>query len=105
MSRKEVIILSSLIAIIFIINIFGYVKQKSNKRSYAMIIEEGIRQISINSADVEELCALPGIGPAIAQRIVEYRKKNGGFKSIDEIKAVKGIGEKLFEKIKPYIKI
>ncbi|HOK87566.1 MAG TPA: ComEA family DNA-binding protein [Fervidobacterium sp.] len=61
------------------------------------------RQININTADFEELQKLPNIGPVKAQAIIDYRNQNGGFKSIDEIKNVKGIGEKTFEKMKDLI--
>jgi len=61
--------------------------------------------ININTAGVEELDKLTGIGPAIAGRIIDYRDKNGGFKDVNEIKLVSGVGEKLFEKIKDQIGI
>ena len=56
--------------------------------------------VRINSATAEQLDTLIGIGPAMAQRIIDYRTKNGGFKNIEELKLVSGIGDKLFEKIK-----
>ncbi len=60
--------------------------------------------ININTATVEEMAdALPRVGKSVAQRIVEYRNKNGPFKKIDEIKNVKGIGEKTFEKMRDMI--
>lgn len=62
-------------------------------------------KVSLNVATVEQLDTLSGIGPAIAERIIEYREKNGGFKSVEEIKLVSGIGEKLFEKIKDGISL
>jgi competence protein ComEA len=52
-----------------------------------------------------ELDSLPGIGPVYAQRIIDYRNANGGFKNIDEVKNVKGIGEKTFEKFKELISV
>ena len=61
--------------------------------------------ININNASQEELVKLPNVGPILAGRILEYRKQNGKFKNIKEIKKVKGIGEKKFIKITPYIKI
>jgi len=61
--------------------------------------------ININSASANQLDTLEGIGSAYAQRIIEYRQANGGFKSIEEIMNVKGIGEKTFEKIKNRITI
>ncbi len=65
----------------------------------------GDDMININTADKEELKKLNGIGDAIALNIIQYREENGSFKSIDEIKNVSRIGNKLFEKIKKYIKV
>ena len=59
-----------------------------------------LRKIDINSAGVEELMKIKGVGVAIAARIVEYRDRNGSFATIDAIKNVKGVGVALFEKIK-----
>lgn len=62
-------------------------------------------KININSATAAQLDSLPGIGPAYAGRIIEYRDSHGGFKSINEIQNVKGIGPKTFEKFKDKITI
>ena len=58
--------------------------------------------ISINSATLEQLDTLPGIGPAVASRIIAYRNTTP-FKTIEELKNVKGIGDKLFLKLKDVI--
>jgi competence protein ComEA len=62
-------------------------------------------KININTASVEELDKLPGIGPAIAGAIIDYRTANGSFKQIEDINDVKGIGDALFEKIKEQITV
>jgi len=61
--------------------------------------------ININQASLEELDALDGIGPSKAQAIIDYRNSHGGFKSIEEITKVKGIGQVTFEKIKNRITV
>lgn len=61
--------------------------------------------IDINTASAQELDLLPGIGETLAKRIIEYRTEHGGFKSVDEIMKVSGIGSVKFEKIKKYITV
>ena len=62
-------------------------------------------KININSATAKELDSLPGIGPAMAKRIEEYRSQKGPFTSVEGIKGVKGIGDGVFKKIKDKITI
>jgi competence protein ComEA len=59
--------------------------------------------VNINTASPEQLQLLPRVGPALAGRIIEFRETNGPFRSVDEIVAVKGIGESSFEKLEPFI--
>lgn len=59
--------------------------------------------VNLNKATVEELQAVRGIGPSLAERIVDYREANGKFESLDELIEVRGIGEKKLEKIKSRI--
>jgi len=61
------------------------------------------KPININSAGVTELMQLPKVGQKAAERIVSFRKQNGNFKRIEEIMNVKGIGEKSFSTLKPYL--
>ncbi len=57
-------------------------------------------KVNLNTATAEQLQTLPGIGPAMAKRVIEYRTKVGKFTKIEELINVKGIGEKRFQKIK-----
>src|SRR5690606_10930439 len=59
-------------------------------------------KININTASAEQLVLLPTIGPSKAERIVTWRKKNGGFKRIADILRVKGIGYKTFKRLEPF---
>ncbi len=62
--------------------------------------EEKAARINLNTAGVEELATLPGIGPSYAKRIVEYREKNGPFKRVEDLLNVQGIGDKTLERIR-----
>jgi competence protein ComEA len=61
--------------------------------------------LNINTATSAQLETLPGLGKAVAERIVEYRDKNGNFKKVEDLMNVKGIGEKSFLKLKPLITV
>ena len=80
--------------------------EKTNKEAGIEDSPEKIQQnreekkININTATEQELESLKGIGPATAKNIIRYREEYGGFSSIEEIKNVKRIGDKIFEKIK-----
>ena len=62
-------------------------------------------KVNINTASVEQLTTLPGVGPKLAARIVEYRQKSGTFRSPQELMNVKGIGEKNFAKIETWLSV
>jgi competence protein ComEA len=59
--------------------------------------------VNINTAEGEQLQLLPRVGPALAERIINFREVNGPFKSVDELVAVKGIGETSLEQLRPYV--
>lgn len=64
-----------------------------------------IRQLDLNQATEQDLEALPGIGPVLAGRIVEYRQIAGSFTNVEDLRAVKGIGKKTFERIRTLVKV
>lgn len=64
-----------------------------------------VERINLNTASRSELEGLPGIGPTLAERIISYREKKGGYGSVEELKQVSGIGEKKFEEIRDLVEI
>jgi comEA protein len=61
--------------------------------------------VDLNNASAAELQSVPGIGKVTAQRIVEWREKHGPFRRAEDLMKVKGIGEKSFDKLRPYVKV
>ena len=59
--------------------------------------------LDLNQARLEELMELPGIGEKLAQRVVQYRKTHGGFRSVEDLRKVRGIGEKRMERLRPLV--
>lgn len=84
-------------------NDISNVKTNISSSSEGSASENGV--ININTATLEELQKINGVGEVKARSIIEYREKNGGFKSIDEMKNIDGIGDKTFEKMKDGITV
>jgi competence protein ComEA len=61
--------------------------------------------VNLNTATAEQLATIPGVGPKMAERILDYRTKNGGFKKVEDLMNVSGVGEKSFLKMKPLITV
>ena len=84
-----------LVAALLVLSLAGAYAQTSPSKA----------KVNINTAGQAELESLPRIGPKVAQRIIEYRNQNGGFKKVEDIMKVKGIGEKTFDRIKDLITV
>ena len=67
--------------------------------------ESSTSQVDLNTATGPELEALPGVGPAIAARIIEYREANGTFKKLEDLMNVRGIGERTFLELRPLLSV
>lgn len=80
-------------------------KQMQNNKVSSTTINDNKKdeKIDLNSATVEQLDSLPGVGKVTAEKIVEYREKQGGFKSIDELKSIGGLGDKKIDKFRDKI--
>ena len=61
--------------------------------------------VNLNTATAEQLATIPGVGPKMAERIIDYRQKNGGFKKVEDLMNVSGVAEKSFLKMKPLITV
>ncbi len=79
-------------------------RSSSGSRSHASDVKPSA-PVNINTATLEELDALPGVGLKMAQRIIDFRQKQGPFKRVEDLMNVQGIGEKNFLKLKPLITI
>lgn len=106
LSRPErFFILSLLILGLFYTGLSYHKKTVSGTESGVVDIDEKEILININTARADLLQRLPGIGPVLAEEILARRKDTGGFKDIEELKDVKGIGDKKFEDMKWMITI
>ena len=74
-------------------------------KSAAAVTATAAAPVNLNTATVEQLATIPGVGPKMAERIVDYRQKNGGFKKVEDLMNVSGVGEKSFLKMKPLITV
>lgn len=61
--------------------------------------------IDVNKASLAELCALPGVGPGLAARIVADRRERGGFSSVEDLARVRGIGPAIVERVRPFVRV
>lgn len=61
--------------------------------------------VNVNTATIQQLQLLPRVGPSVAQRILDYRKENGKFDSVEDLMLVRGIGEATFAGLKPYVSL
>lgn len=86
-----------LVAMLVLLNHFNFAQ--------AVETSNAAKLVNINTAGQSELESLPGIGPSLAKKIMEFRQKNGGFKNVSDLVAVPGIGEKKFEQLKNLVTV
>jgi competence protein ComEA len=107
LTREEKrVLLFLIISLILGSSIVFYTKIKGPPIPSHLLEEKERREtirVDINKASLVELIRLPGIGPVLAKRIIEFRERRGPFKKYEDLLKVKGIGRKTLERIKPYI--
>lgn len=111
-SKVTIILLGSILVIgilILVVNNLMQTSQKGKELQEGTGITEGkneeFKKVNINTADIETLVKLPGIGPVKAKAIIDYRESIGKFESLNEISKVKGIGKETVAKLESYLEI
>jgi competence protein ComEA len=99
MQRSSVVLACALAALVAAVPSFA-AQEKGGKAKPAATVTS---PVNLNTATAADLQALPGVGAATAKLIIEHREKNGGFKKVEELMNIKGIGEKSFLKLKPMV--
>jgi comEA protein len=97
-----------MIAALTLVLTFGLVglgAQDTARRSPTTATQSATAPVNLNTATPAQLDELPGVGKAMAERIIEYRQKSGGFKKTEELMNVQGIGEKNFLKLKALVTV
>ena len=107
-SEKAIILISYVfVGIIISYSFYDVTVDKTDVLSYSKAEVEGIdvELVNINTADAETLCTLPSVGESTANKIIEYRNEHGGFKSIEEISEISGIGYQDYIRLLPLITV
>ena len=102
-------VISSLFVICLILFLGSTIVSSQGKEEImdAEMVEknEMTEKVNINTADMEQLMQLPGVGEGTAKKIIDYRKSNGQFKTLDQLKLIPGIGEKKYKKMEDMLTI
>jgi len=94
-----------LVAVLAVAGSSPVLAQKAAKPAKLVVSSTSSDIINLNTASAAQIATLPGIGPKTADLIIQYRQKNGGFKKVEEIMNVRGVGEKSFLKLKSRITV
>lgn len=104
LKRSDQIVLVCLIVVIVGIAL-GTRAAFAPEPQIAQFVKKLTEPLDLNAATLEELIDLPGIGPVLAKRILEYRETHGGFKTVEELLEIRGIGPKRLEQIRGRVRV
>jgi competence protein ComEA len=94
-----------MVLLILGLGVAAQARQEAPRRAAPAAKASAAAPLNLNTASVAQLETLPGIGRSTAERILQYREKSGGFKKIEDLMNVRGIGEKSFLKLKPLVTV
>ncbi|NNE01300.1 MAG: helix-hairpin-helix domain-containing protein [Pirellulaceae bacterium] len=104
LKRRSIQVILAMVAVItFAVHGWLFVKQRpSQDNETQRHVDKAVVQIDLNTAPARELALLPSVGPVLAERIIQDRKRYGPFESMDDLMRVHGIGQKRIDQISPY---
>ena len=108
LTKHEKVVLLALAAILFFGGCLDYILKRKPQLIKSLESVQHKRpafSVDLNSATLQELISIPGIGPVTAQKILDYRWENGFFKDVSQLKDIYGIGDVRYQKLAPYFRI
>ncbi len=103
--RKTIIFVLSLLIIGIGLDFFKKKTDRVNLVNFEVLEEQLFEKVNVNKAGFSQLTTIPGVGEKTAKSIIDYRKSNGEFKDIEELKRIRGIKDKKLEKLREYITV